>query len=86
MQEVSRSYSWPSIWRSWSWNGSGDVCDQETWSESDAEPETSSWESETFSSCGGGCGATWGEEEASGEEEKVCEEEDGSAESAQQKQ
>lgn len=76
----------PSIWRSWSWNESGGACDQEIWSEIDAEREISSSESETFSSCAVGCDATWEEVEAFGEEEKVCEAEDGSVESAQQKQ
>lgn len=76
----------PSIWRSWSWTWSDDVSDQQTWSENDGEPETFSWENETFSSCVEGCDATWVEVEASGEEEKVCEVEDGSAGSGQQKQ
>lgn len=51
-------YENPSIERSWSWNESGDACDQEIWNESGGVLAIASLGSGTFSSCVVGCDAT----------------------------
>lgn len=51
--------------KNWSWSANGGVDAQETGSETCAEQEIVYVEIETFSSCVGGCGATWAEEGAS---------------------
>lgn len=83
---MSRETRTASIWRSWSWSGSGDACGQGIWSGSGGEPEIASSGSGIFASCAADCDATWAVVEASCEGEKVYEEEGARVESAQQTQ
>lgn len=74
------------IWRSWSWNESGDACGQEIWSESGGVLGSASSGSGISASYEVDCDATWAAAAAFCGGERVCGAEDGLSGAAQQTQ